>query len=182
MAIPYDTDFGSRNAVLLALAGEVNAIGGADTVVAIAPSAGETHPNWVMFLNRIIVGANSLGVSPQLPTYDWLDYSVFQSVVNKVMVALENLTSTPPTVIDTPHVTGTGVVGNVLSCTMGNWNGAPSSYAYQWLRNGTTIAGATASTYTLVAADSGTNVSCRVIATNAAGPSSPSVSNAIAVA
>lgn len=80
-----------------------------------------------------------------------------------------------------PVVSGAGTVGQTLSCTMGNWQYAPTSYAYQWLRNGNVIAGATASTRLLVAADSGTSVSCRVTATNAAG-STPVTSNAIAVA
>jgi hypothetical protein len=80
-----------------------------------------------------------------------------------------------------PVVSGTGTVGQTLSCTMGNWQYAPTAYAYQWLRNGGAIAGATASTRVLVAADSGASVSCRVTATNAAG-STPITSNAIAVA
>jgi hypothetical protein len=81
-----------------------------------------------------------------------------------------------------PIVSGTGTVGQTLTTTVGNWTYVPTSYAYQWLRAGTTmIAGATASTYVLAAADSGQNISCRVTATNAAG-STPIVSNAIAVA
>lgn len=87
----------------------------------------------------------------------------------------------PPVNTTVPAVTGTGAVGNTLSCTQGNWTYVPTTYAYQWLRNGANIAGATASTRLLLAADSGTNVSCRVTATNAAG-STPIVSNAIAVA
>ncbi len=82
----------------------------------------------------------------------------------------------PPVNTTAPLVTGT----TALSCTMGNWTNAPTSYAYQWLRGGTAIGGATANTYTVVGADSGTNVSCRVTASNAAG-STPAVSNAIAI-
>jgi hypothetical protein len=81
-----------------------------------------------------------------------------------------------------PAATGTGAVGNTLTTTNGTWSNAPTSYAYQWLRGAATIAAATAATYVLQAADSGTNVSCRVTATNAAGASAPSTSNAIAVA
>jgi hypothetical protein len=87
----------------------------------------------------------------------------------------------PPVNTTVPAVTGTGAVGDTLSCTQGNWTYVPTAYAYQWLRNGANIAGATAATRVLAAADSGTNVSCRVTATNAAG-STPIVSNAIAVA
>ena len=87
----------------------------------------------------------------------------------------------PPVNTTVPAVTGTGTVGQTLSVTNGNWNYVPTSYAYLWLRNGAPITGATAATHLLVAADSGTNVSCRVTATNAAG-STPVTSNAIAVA
>jgi hypothetical protein len=87
----------------------------------------------------------------------------------------------PPVMTSPPVVSGTGTVGQTLSVTNGNWTYVPTSYAYQWLRNGANIAGATAATRVLAAADSGTNVSCRVTATNAAG-STPIVSNAIAVA
>lgn len=87
----------------------------------------------------------------------------------------------PPVNTTAPFVTGTATVGSTLSCTQGNWTYVPTSYAYQWLRGGATIAGATASTRVLQAADSGTNISCRVTATNPAG-STPATSNAIAVA
>jgi hypothetical protein len=79
-----------------------------------------------------------------------------------------------------PVASGTGTVGQTLSCTQGTWQYA-TSYAYQWLRGATNIVGAIAATHVLVAADSGTNVSCRVTATNAAG-SAAATSNAIAVA
>jgi hypothetical protein len=79
-----------------------------------------------------------------------------------------------------PVVSGTGTVGQALSCTTGTWTYSPTSYTYQWRRNITTIPGATAATYTLVAADSGMNVSCLVTAINPTGQASIS-SNAVAV-
>lgn len=80
-----------------------------------------------------------------------------------------------------PVASGTGTVGQILSTTTGTWSNAPTSYTYQWLRGGVAIAGATVSTYTLAAADSATNVSCRVAAVNAAGTAAGVVSNAIPV-
>lgn len=81
-----------------------------------------------------------------------------------------------------PVVSGTGTVGQTLTTTNGAWVNA-STYGYQWVRDGVAIAGATASTYVLVAADSTHSVSCRVTATNAGGSASASaVGNAIAVA
>lgn len=56
---------------------------------------------------------------------------------------------------------GTPRVGDILSTTLGStWTA--TSYAYQWLRNGTAIAGATAATYTLQAADLGALVNVGV--------------------
>jgi hypothetical protein len=86
----------------------------------------------------------------------------------------------PPTNTVAPVASGTGSVGSNLSCTTGTWTYG-QTYAYQWLRGGATIAGATNATYALVGADSGTNVSCQVTASNPAGSASV-VSNAIAVA
>jgi hypothetical protein len=78
---------------------------------------------------------------------------------------------------------GSAVVGESLTCTQGTWTGAPPpSYSYQWLRDGTvSIGGATASSYTLIAADEGHVVSCRVTATNSKGEASTPSSNGISV-
>ncbi|MDD5350155.1 MAG: hypothetical protein PHQ12_08085, partial [Chthoniobacteraceae bacterium] len=62
-------------------------------------------------------------------------------------------------------------IGVVLTCSPGTWNYHPTSYAYQWRRNGAAISGATASTYTVVAGDVGATLSCAVTATNPAGTS-----------
>jgi len=66
-----------------------------------------------------------------------------------------------PTVISAPSISGTSVQGDVLTEKHGTWTNSPTSYTYQWLRcdsagaNCTAIAGATAQTYTLTAADVG---------------------------
>jgi hypothetical protein len=84
----------------------------------------------------------------------------------------------PPTVATAPVATGTGALGSTLSCTAGMWNNTPDTYAYQWLRGGATIAGATVNTHVVAAADISTTVSCQVTATNSAG-SANSTSNGI---
>lgn len=80
-----------------------------------------------------------------------------------------------------PAVTGTGTVGQTLSCSTGTWSNSPTGYTYQWRRDGVDISGATSSTYVLVSADAGTACTCRVVASNAGG-STPAVSNSISVA
>jgi hypothetical protein len=68
-----------------------------------------------------------------------------------------------------PAVTGTATPGGVLSCSQGSWGNSPTSFAYQWLRNGVAIAGQTSVTYTVQSIDEGTGLSCQVTATSAAG-------------
>ncbi|QHC68112.1 choice-of-anchor D domain-containing protein [Rathayibacter sp. VKM Ac-2759] len=62
----------------------------------------------------------------------------------------------------TPTVTGTATVGQKLTANAGTWTPSPVALAYQWKRNGTAISGATAATYTLVAADSGAAITVGV--------------------
>jgi len=88
----------------------------------------------------------------------------------------------PPTNTAAPvasFVTGSGAVGSVLTSTLGTWTGA-QTYSRQWLRGGVNIAGATGTTYTAVAADSGLNVSCMVTARNQIGETLQ-VSNGLAI-
>lgn len=78
-----------------------------------------------------------------------------------------------------PAVTGGPNVGTVLTTTNGTWTGTPTpTYARQWKRDGVNISGATATTYTLVAADAGHAITCTVTATNSAG-SAQATSNAV---
>lgn len=66
-----------------------------------------------------------------------------------------------------PAITGTLSNGSTLTSTTGTWSGSPSSYTYQWKRDGVNIAGQTSSTYTYVSAtDDGTYLSCAVTAIN----------------
>jgi hypothetical protein len=72
-----------------------------------------------------------------------------------------------------PVLTGGSRVGEALTTSDGGWSPAATSFAYQWQRrvagSYADIAGATAKTYTLVAADAGANVRAEVTATNADG-------------
>ena len=76
-----------------------------------------------------------------------------------------------PTNISLPAVTGTPTTGQTLTSTTGTWANEDST-AFQWLRDGVAIAGATSNTYVLAVADEGTAVSCRVTATNESGSAS----------
>ncbi len=67
-----------------------------------------------------------------------------------------------------PQVTGTAEVGNTVTCEEGTWTGSPT-FTYEWLRDGTPIAGATARDYPIVDADATHNLACRVTGTNPGG-------------
>jgi hypothetical protein len=71
-----------------------------------------------------------------------------------------------------PVISGTAIRGDTLTCSTGTWTNSPTAFAYQWLRNGTAIPGATAATHTLVEADVGAQITCRVTASNAGGSNS----------
>ena len=74
-----------------------------------------------------------------------------------------------PTNTVLPQITGTMTAGSTLTCSTGTWADSPDTFAFQWRRNGTPVAGATASTYLLGVPDQGTNIDCVVTATNAFG-------------
>jgi hypothetical protein len=70
-----------------------------------------------------------------------------------------------------PTVTGTPEVGQILNSTTGTWTNA-TSFARQWLRNGSPIAGQTAAAYILVAADEGEHIAVDITATGPGGEAS----------
>jgi hypothetical protein len=88
--------------------------------------------------------------------------------------------SAPPSNRDVPYVSGTGAVGQQLSCTMGNWEGTPSAYSYKWQANGTVVA-QNGANYTVQSNDVGRSIACVVTATNAAGSGTAPPSNPIYV-
>jgi hypothetical protein len=57
-----------------------------------------------------------------------------------------------------PKISGTAAVGDRLTASAVGWSPTPSSLRYQWYANGRAIGAATASTYTLTAADDGSAI------------------------
>jgi hypothetical protein len=70
-----------------------------------------------------------------------------------------------PVAVVAPEVTGTAKVGSTLTATAGEWDPAEVTVAYQWLRAGQPIEGATSASYKVTRADVGNAVSVRVTAT-----------------
>ncbi len=75
-------------------------------------------------------------------------------------------TPNPIANVSLPAVSPTGPhSGDMLTCTPGTWAETPDSTAYQWLRDGVAIGGATNSTYTATEDDLGHALSCQVTVT-----------------
>jgi hypothetical protein len=73
----------------------------------------------------------------------------------------------PPHDQTAPKIKGKHLPGVRLFCWRGTWSGAtPMTFAYRWLRDGKTIAGATGSHYRVSAADRRHALRCAVTATN----------------
>src|SRR4051812_10888175 len=64
---------------------------------------------------------------------------------------------------------GQSEVGADYTCTSGAWIGNNPTFAYEWRRDGTPIAGANRDNYVTVPADVGTLITCRVTATDNTG-------------
>ena len=75
--------------------------------------------------------------------------------------------ATPAAPVNTavPHVQQ---AADTLTCTMGTWDGEPTSYGYQWKVDGTVV-GTDAATHTVTTDDVGKTATCIVTATNVTG-------------
>ncbi len=61
-----------------------------------------------------------------------------------------------------PSIKGKAIVGAKLTANPGNWTPKPARFAYQWLRGGKAIKGATKSTYVVTPADVKSRITVRV--------------------
>ena len=84
----------------------------------------------------------------------------------------------PPTNVDVPYVNQDG---DTLACTMGNWTGEPTSYAYQWQLDGSD-AGTDSDTLVATSGDIGKTARCVVTATNDLGSTAAPPSNGVVIA
>jgi hypothetical protein len=110
---------------------------------------------------------------------DWLNNDRTHSAEIAALAAAMTAASGPPVNVDVPYASLTGATA---SCTMGNWQGEPTSYAYAWHSDGVALEGATSATYAVQPDDSGHSLACVVTATNALGSTAAPMSNSVAVA
>ena len=78
-------------------------------------------------------------------------------------------------------ISGDANAGGTVSCWTGSTTNDPTGYAYQWDRDGTPIADATAAKYTIATSDEGLTLTCTVTAINGAGAGNPTRSSGILV-
>lgn len=99
--------------------------------------------------------------------------------------AVSNAISVTPVALTNsvaPSISGVPVQGNTLTRIAGTWAGTGAiSLAYQWLRDGANISGATGATYVLQAADVGHAISVKETATDAAAQTDNATSSALTV-
>ena len=104
---------------------------------------------------------------------------------NSIYVPGSGPPETPPEIVEQPKVeyTGTLEVGKTkLKCSQGTWKGSPTpTYSYEWLRDGARIELQTTDEYTVVTADEGHSLWCKVTATNTAGSAEARSSNSVIV-
>lgn len=81
-----------------------------------------------------------------------------------------------------PTISGSAVAGSTLTALGGTWSPGTTSLTYQWRRAGAAIPGATASAYTLTAADRGQGISVEVTGSAAGYDSASAVSPTVTVA
>lgn len=139
-------------------------------VTITTPAAGLSPSFWPDDLTRDLLllvnkGRNDLGAA----------------AMGSILTSLSTASIFPPVNTAAPVVSSASLsvaADSAATATVGTWTNAPTSYTYQWLRNTAPIAGQTAQTHLLVAADIGFNLSCMVTAHNADGTGN-ATSNAI---
>ncbi len=108
---------------------------------------------------------------PSSPVKGLLIFPIVFALTGGSFAVLKSFAATPPPVNTVrPVVTGSPVVGQVLSATTGTWTGSPTSYAYQWQDCAGyfcfNLAGGSGSRYTVTKADVGLVIRVEVVASN----------------
>ena len=95
-------------------------------------------------------------------------------LVDAEAVAAGLRSNLPPRVVAAPTISGTPHKGSILTCSTGEWEGSPTTFAWQWSRNGVAVEGSSGATYTVSGIDVGSALTCAVTATNEFGSTTAS--------
>ena len=93
----------------------------------------------------------------------------YRLIAQEFAATVANPGSNVPRSLSRPTITGMAKVGATLSVSNSVWDLAPTSYAYQWMRDATDIPSATSTTYQTQSVDLNFHISCRITATNGFG-------------
>ena len=141
------------------------------TAASLFPAFSTTAPYPpIVFANVFKIGA----IPPPLPSTPGQNPPpIVISAVPTIPQLPWNPPATQPPPVNTvrPLVTGTTVTGSNLTSTTGTWTNA-TTYAREWTRDGSPIAGATGAVYALVGADEGALIAVNVTATGPGGEAS----------
>jgi hypothetical protein len=138
----------------------------------ISVAASELNDGDYTIIGNDWVSACYLTIDPPPTTEAWTQDAMISVTLNTPAAA-----AVPPVNVDVPQA---AQELDVLTCTMGNWEGEPSSYAYQWDRDDAPAIG-TAANYAVLPDDIGHTFVCIVTASNAAGATQAPPSNEIVV-
>jgi len=109
---------------------------------------------------------------------DWLNNDRTHAQDIRALLAAIAADLDPPVNVDVPYAWQQDAA--TLTCTMGNWDGQPSSYAYAWHTDGVAN-GASGETYAVQPGDVDHGLACVVTATNALGSTAAPMSNTVLV-
>ncbi|MDO8210550.1 esterase-like activity of phytase family protein [Conexibacter sp. CPCC 206217] len=132
----------------------------------------------VEFLNGKIEGIALLNGIPGIAVVNDNDFGFSQEPATNVISSaadpssqLRIYTTRPAVSGDGTTLGGTAKAGRTLTCLAPAFTGTGTvEYAYTWLRDGTPIAAADGTRYTLSAEDVGARISCSVVGTRVSGP------------
>ncbi len=83
--------------------------------------------------------------------------------------SMQSLRTIPLANTTQPVLSGEAFPAGTLWCAAGLWTGSDWAFAYRWLRDGSPIAGAEASSYEVPVGDAGAEIACEVRASDAGG-------------
>lgn len=131
----------------------------------------------VAYVESVDAAAGTFTVSEDnySSTFDWRTYRISE-VSGFIRVAKKQITAPAQA-----SISGTALPGGTLTASPGAWAPSDVRLAYQWLRDGVYIPGATARTYTVAAADAGRTLSVQVTATKSGYNAKSRLSRPVAV-
>ncbi|MER7796238.1 CHAP domain-containing protein [Microbacterium sp. NPDC096154] len=135
----------------------------------------------VAYVESVDVKAGTFTVSEDnySADYDWRVYRI--SEVSGFIRVAKPAPSAKTLTAPVPTVGGTVAVGASLTAKPGTWGPAPVTLAYQWLRNGAAITGATTPTYRVTVADGGAKLAVRVTGSKTGYTTAAKTSTAVTV-